>query len=41
MTWFGNLSTWALIMGGWVGLSIVSSLVFGLIARIGREGGEE
>lgn len=35
---FGHLSTWLLIAGGWIIISIVSSIAFGLIARMG--GGE-
>lgn len=36
---FGNLSTWLLLGVGWLILSIITSLIFGLIARYdGRKG---
>ena len=36
---FGNLSTWLLLGAGWLIISVITSLVFGAIARIdGRKG---
>ena len=34
--WFGDFGTWIWIGLGWVILSIITSLVFGFIARIDR-----
>ena len=37
--YFGNVSTWLLLGVGWLILSIITSLIFGLIARYdGRKG---
>ena len=35
----GHLSTWILLAAGWLLISIVSAMIFGLIARMGREDG--
>ena len=38
--YFGNASTWLLLGFGWLIVSIVTSLIFGAIARYdGRKGG--
>ena len=36
---FGNLATWLWLAWGWIMISIITSLIFGMIARIG--GGED
>jgi hypothetical protein len=38
LTVFGHLDTWLLLAIGWVGIAIVTALIFGALARIG--GGE-
>jgi flagellar biosynthesis protein FliR len=39
MSLFGHLSTWLLIGLAWITLSLIASIAFGLIARVG--GGED
>ena len=39
--YFGNASTWLLLGFGWLIISIVTSLIFGAIARIDGRKGEE
>ena len=36
MTLFGHLSAWLLIGLSWLTLSLIASLAFGLIARVGK-----
>ena len=38
---FGNLSTWIWLAGGWLIISIITSLIFGMIARGDGRRGEE
>lgn len=39
MTWFGHWQTWLLLGVGWLIVSIITSLIFGAIARYdGRRG---
>lgn len=35
-SWFGNLSTWALIALAWAGCSIIVGLMVGIMARGGK-----
>ena len=35
LTWFGHWYTWALILGAWGGLGLLTALALGVIARVG------
>ena len=35
LSWFGHWHTWALILGAWGGLGLLTALALGVIARVG------
>ena len=39
--WFGDFGTWLWIVFGGLMLSIITSLIFGFIARVGGEEGHD
>jgi len=37
LPWFGHWRTWALILGAWGGLGLLTALALGVIARVGSQ----
>ena len=35
LTWLGHWHTWALILGAWGGLGLLTALALGVIAKVG------